>query len=229
MKRIPILLLLALAACSGDKQSAAISQGEEAAPPAQPETPDPKLLLDPDAAAQTAPEKFQVRLETTKGDVVVECVRDWAPNGVDRFYTLVRIGYFEDIVFFRVIPGFMAQFGMHGDPEINRIWMRAFIRADPTRESNRRGRVTFAQAGNPSTRTVQLFINYAHNASLDRTFAPFGEVIDGMNVVDSLHAGYGDEAPGGTGPAQGRLLFEGNAYLEEFPELDYIKRAVLVE
>jgi peptidyl-prolyl cis-trans isomerase A (cyclophilin A) len=191
---------------------------------------DPDMALrDPSLATLRAPEVFRVRFETTKGDFVVEVHRTWAPHGGDRFFNLVRMNYFTDVAFFRVIRGFMAQFGMHGDPEINRTWMRAFIRADPTRESNRRGRITFAQAGSPGTRTVQLFINYAHNANLDRTFAPFGEVVDGMNVVDSLYAGYGDEAPSGTGPAQGRLLFEGNAYLEEFPELDYIKRAVLME
>ena len=190
-----------------------------------------KALHDPSLATLRAPKAFRVRFETTKGDFVVEVARKWAPHGADRFFNLVRVNYFTDIAFFRVVKGFMVQFGMHGDPEINRIWARAFIRADPTRESNRRGRITFAQGGGGAgTRTVQLFINYAHNANLDRTFAPFGEVVDGMDVVDSLYAGYGDAAPGGTGPAQGRISYEGNAYLKEkFPELDYVKRAVLVE
>jgi len=214
MRRFGALLLAALfTACGGDNG------------PFDPK----KALRDPSLATLRAPEVFRVRFQTTKGDFVVEVHRRWAPHGADRFYNLVRMDYFRNVAFFRVMRGFMAQFGMHGDPEINRIWMRAFIRADPTRESNRRGRLTFAQAGSAGTRTVQLFVNYAHNANLDRTFAPFGEVIDGMNVVDSLHAGYGDEAPTGTGPAQGRLLFEGNVYLEAFPELDYIMRAVLVE
>jgi peptidyl-prolyl cis-trans isomerase A (cyclophilin A) len=190
-----------------------------------------KALHDPSLATLRAPRSFRVRVETTKGEFVVEVHRKWAPHGADRFYNLVRMDYFTDVAFFRVMDGFMAQFGMHGDPEINRIWARAFIRADPTLESNRRGRITFAQAdGGAGTRTVQLFINYAHNANLDRTFAPFGEVIDGMQVVDSLYAGYGDKAPGGSGPPPGRIFFDGNDYLRrEFPKLDYIERAVLVE
>jgi peptidyl-prolyl cis-trans isomerase A (cyclophilin A) len=212
MHRWSLLLAGLLAACGGQEPFDA-----------------QKALRDPSLATLRAPRNFRVRFETTKGDFVVEVHRKWAPHGADRFYNLVRMDYFTDVAFFRVVRGFMAQFGMHGDPEINKIWYRAFIRPDPTRESNRRGRITFAQAGSAGTRTVQLFINYAHNANLDRDFAPFGEVIEGMDVVDSLYAGYGDEAPAGTGPAQGRLLFEGNAYLKEFPELDYIKRTVLLE
>jgi peptidyl-prolyl cis-trans isomerase A (cyclophilin A) len=189
-----------------------------------------KALRDPSLATLRAPNTFRVRFETTKGDFLVEVHRKWAPHGADRFFNLVRMGYFTDVAFFRVLGGFMAQFGVHGDPEINRIWARAFIRSDVTRESNRRGRLTFAQAGGTGTRTVQLFINYAHNANLDRDFAPFGEVIEGMTVVNSLYAGYGEQGPEGTGPVAGRLHFEGNAYLAaEFPELDYLKRAVLVE
>jgi len=213
MRRWPFFLIGLLAACGGAEE------------PFDPET----ALYDPSLATLRAPESFRVRFETTQGDFVVEVHRKWAPHGADRFYNLVRMGFFTDVAFFRVIRGFMAQFGMHGDPEINKTWMRAFIRSDPTRESNRRGRITFAQAGNAESRTVQLFINYAHNANLDRDFAPFGEVVEGMEVVDSLYAGYGDEAPGGSGPAQGRLLYEGNAYLKRFPELDYIRRTVLVE
>ncbi|MHC4973786.1 MAG: peptidylprolyl isomerase [Planctomycetota bacterium] len=189
-----------------------------------------KALRDPSLATLRAPKTFRVRFETTKGSFVVEVHRKWAPHGADRFYNLVRMNYFTDVAFFRVVKGFMVQFGMHGDPEINRAWARAFIRADVTRESNRRGRITFAQGkGGAGTRNVQVFINFVHNAHLDRDFTPFGEVIDGMPVVDSLYAGYGDEAPRGTGPAQGRLLFEGDAYLKQFPKLDYIRRAVLVE
>ncbi len=189
-----------------------------------------KALRDPDLATLRAPKTFRVRFETTKGNFVVQVHRDWAPHGADRFFNLVRMNYFTDIAFFRVIKGFMVQFGLHGEPEINRIWARAFIRADVPRESNRRGRLTFAQgAGGSGTRNVQLFINFVHNANLDRDFAPIGEVIQGMEVVDSLYAGYGEETPRGKGPAQGRLLFEGEAYLKQFPELDYIRRAVLVE
>ena len=190
-----------------------------------------KALHDPSLATLQAPKSYRVRFETTKGDFVIEVHREWAPHGADRFFNLVRMNFFTDVAFFRVIRGFMAQFGVHGDPEINQAWARAFIRADPTRESNRRGRITFGQQrAGAATRTVQIFINYAHNANLDRDFAPFGEVVEGMEVVDSLYAGYGEEAPRGRGPAQGRALFEGNDYLkDEFPKLDYIRRAVLVE
>lgn len=189
-----------------------------------------KALRDPALATLRAPEKFRVRFETTKGNFVVEVHRAWAPYGADRFYNLVRMNYFTDIAFFRVVRGFMAQFGLHGDPEINRIWARAFIRADVPRESNRRGRLTFAQGkGGAGTRNVQMFINFVHNANLDRDFAPIGEVIQGLEVVDSLYAGYGEESPAGKGPVQGRLLFEGDAYLKRFPKLDYLKRVVLLE
>lgn len=208
------LLILGLAGACGD---------DEPFDPA-------RALRDPTLATLRAPKTFRVRFETTQGSFVVEVHRDWAPHGADRFYNLVRMSYFTDIAFFRVVRGFMVQFGMHGDPEISRIWNRAFIRVDVSRESNRRGRITFAQAGSAGTRSVQVFINFVHNAHLDHDFAPFGEVIDGMDVVDSLYAGYGDQAPGGRGPPPGRILGDGNAYLRrEFPELDYILRAVLVD
>lgn len=214
MRWMGACLLGLLAACGGSQE---------------PFDPD-KALRDPSLATLGAPRNFRVRFETTKGSFVVEVHRQWAPHGADRFYNLVRMNYFTDVAFFRVVKGFMVQFGMHGDPEINRTWHRAFIRPDPTRESNRRGRITFAQAGSTGTRAVQLFINYAHNAHLDRDFAPFGEVIDGMDIVNSLYAEYGDQAPGGTGPAPSRIHLDGNAYLrKEFPKLDYIRRAVLVE
>jgi peptidyl-prolyl cis-trans isomerase A (cyclophilin A) len=216
MRRHFLLLCVGLlAACGG---------GDEPFDPA-------KALRDPSLATLRAPETFRVRFETTKGNFVVEVHRKWAAYGANRFYNLVRMDYFTDIAFFRVVKGFMVQFGMHGDPELNRIWNRAFIREDVTRESNRRGRLTFAQAeGGAGARSVQLFINYAHNANLDRDFAPIGEVIDGMEVVESLYAGYGEQAPEGKGPVSGRIFYDGNAYLKrEFPELDYIKRTVLLE
>ena len=179
---------------------------------------------------QTAPETFQVRFETTAGDFVIEARREWAPRGVDRFYNLVGEGFYDGVRFFRVIEGFMAQFGIAADPHKAPAWHRTRIDDDPVTESNTRGRVTFATAG-PGTRTAQLFINYSDNSRLDNMgFAPIGEVVEGMSVVDSLHAGYGEGAPRGRGPDQGRIQSEGNAYLEsEFPDLDWIRRATVVE
>jgi peptidyl-prolyl cis-trans isomerase A (cyclophilin A) len=179
--------------------------------------------------SQTAPDTFRVAFETTAGDFVVEARRDWAPHGVDRFYNLVREGFFEGVRFFRVIEGFMAQFGIAADPQVATAWREARIPDDPVEASNTRGRVTFATAG-PGTRTTQLFINYGDNSRLDGMgFSPIGEVVEGMDVVDALHAGYGEGAPRGRGPDQGRIQREGNAYLEsDFPELDWIRGAEIV-
>lgn len=182
----------------------------------------------PDMKA-TAPDQFRVKFETSRGDFVVQVHRDWAPRGADRFYALARSGYFDGVRFFRVLTGFMAQFGMHGDPVVNQKWFSERVPDDPVRQSNTRGKITFATAG-PNTRTTQLFINFGDNGMLDgQGFAPFGEVIQGMEVVDGLHAGYGEGAPRGRGPDQGRIRNEGNAYLEkDFPKLDYVKRAVVL-
>jgi peptidyl-prolyl cis-trans isomerase A (cyclophilin A) len=179
--------------------------------------------------SQTAPETFRVRFETTAGEFVVEARREWAPLGVDRFYNLVRAGFFDGARFFRVIEGFMAQFGISGDPAVATAWQSARIGDDPVSSSNTRGRVSFATAG-PGTRTTQLFINYGDNSRLDGMgFSPIGEVVAGMDVVDSLHSGYGEGAPRGRGPDQGRIQREGNAYLErEFPDLDWIRSAEVV-
>jgi peptidyl-prolyl cis-trans isomerase A (cyclophilin A) len=179
---------------------------------------------------QTAPEAFRVRFETTAGDFVIEARRDWAPRGVDRFYNLICDGFYDDVRFFRVIEGFMAQFGIPGDPGVASKWRQRRIEDDPVTESNTRGRVTFATAG-PGTRTTQLFINYGDNSRLDGMgFSPIGEVVEGMSVVDALHAEYGEGAPRGLGPDQGRMQSEGNAYLEkEFPDLDWIRRATFVD
>jgi peptidyl-prolyl cis-trans isomerase A (cyclophilin A) len=156
--------------------------------------------------------------------------RAWAPNGADRFFNLVKAGFFDDVVFFRVIDGFMAQFGIHGDPKVSAVWKEATIADDPVVQSNARGFVSFATAG-PNTRTTQLFINFADNKKLDGMgFSPIGQIVDGMNVVDSLHKGYGEGAPRGAGPAQGRIQTEGNAYLrKDFPKLDSIRTARIVE
>ncbi|WP_419941599.1 peptidylprolyl isomerase [Candidatus Palauibacter sp.] len=187
-------------------------------------------LGDPASAElnMTAPETFRARFETSKGTFVVEAHRSWSPNGVDRFYNLVRNGFFHDVRFFRVIEGFMAQFGINGDPEIQGAWRSANILDDPVVMGNTRGRVSFAMAG-PDTRSTQLFINFGDNSRLDPMgFSAMGEVVEGMEVVDALHAGYGEGAPNGSGPSQGRIQEEGNAYLEEdFPNLDHIERAVI--
>ncbi|WP_423929482.1 peptidylprolyl isomerase [Candidatus Palauibacter sp.] len=187
-------------------------------------------LGDPASAElnMTAPETFRARFETSKGTFVVEVHRSWSPNGVDRFHNLVRNGFFHDVRFFRVIEGFMAQFGINGDPEIQGAWRSANILDDPVVMGNTRGRVSFAMAG-PDTRSTQLFINFGDNSRLDQMgFSAIGEVVEGMEVVDALHAGYGEGAPNGSGPSQGRIQEEGNAYLEEdFPNLDHIERAVI--
>ena len=190
-----------------------------------------KSMPSPAEATATAPPTFKVKMTTTKGDFVIEVHRDWAPIGADRFYNLVKMGYFDDVAFFRVVKGFMVQFGIHGDPSVNRIWRRAAINDDPPgKKSNTRGMVTFATAG-PNMRTTQLFINYGNNARLDSMgFAPFGKVIEGMKVVDAIEGVYGEGAPAGNGPAQEMIQTQGNAYLKaQFPKLDYIKHAALVK
>ncbi len=183
-----------------------------------------------DAATQ-APAQFSVILKTTKGDIQIDLTRSWAPNGVDRFHQLVKAGYYTDVAFFRVIKGFMAQTGLHGDPAVTAAWRQKPIKDDPVKKSNRRGMVTFATAG-PNTRTTQFFINFAdRNAFLDRQgFSPIGQVAArSMSVVDALNSEYGEGAPRGRGPNQSTLNSQGNAYLKrEFPRLDYIKSASII-
>ena len=185
--------------------------------------------LTPSAATATAPATYKVKMETTKGDFVIEVHRDWSPLGADRFYNLVKLGYFTDIAFFRVVNGFMVQFGIHGDPAVNQKWRGATFKDDPsTKHSNTRGTITFATAG-PDMRTTQVFINYGNNSRLDSMgFTPFGKVVSGMKVVDAIEGSYGEGAPEGHGPSQDRIQTQGNAYLKaSFPKLDYIKRATL--
>lgn len=185
-------------------------------------------LKNPAGLKEKAPETFKVDFDTSKGKVVVEVTRAWAPNGADRFYNLVKNGFFNDTRFFRVISGFMVQFGIHGDPAISAAWRMARIPDDPSKESNKRGYITFATAG-PNTRTTQVFINFRDNASLDsQGFSPFGRIISGMDVVDKLYSEYGEGAPSGRGPDQGRIQAEGNAYLtKSFPQMDYVKTATI--
>jgi peptidyl-prolyl cis-trans isomerase A (cyclophilin A) len=200
-------------------------------PPVSPPTPKAAPSLDrPSSLHDQAPEVFKAKFVTNKGDFVIEVHRDWAPLGADRFYNLVKYGFFNDTRFFRVISGFMAQIGISGRPELNEVWRDARIKDDPVKRSNLRGYVSFAMAG-PNSRTTQIFINYTHqNAKLDGMgFAPFGQVISGMKVVEALYADYGEGAPQGSGPHQGRIQSEGNAYLKaEFPKLDFIKEAVIL-
>ena len=199
-------------------------------PEEKPDLPHP-ALFDPNLAIESAPDQFNVRLDTTKGQFMIEVHRDWAPQGADRFYNLVRIGYFKDIAFFRVIQNFMAQFGIHGDPKVNEVWRNANILDDPVVQSNLRGYLSFANTGLPNSRSVQLFINFVNNSRLDASrFSPFGRVVAGMDVVDSLYNGYGEGFPRGRGPDQRQVQARGNAYLKSsFPELDYILSAEIVE
>lgn len=185
-------------------------------------------LSDPATLNDKAPAVYKAKFDTSKGAFVVEVHRDWAPNGADRFYNLVKNGFYDNARFFRVIDGFMVQFGISGDPNIASVWRDANIKDDPVKQSNRRGTITFATAG-PNTRTTQVFINFGDNAPLDgQGFSPFGKVVSGMEVVDSLYKGYGEGAPHGNGPDQGRIQQQGNAYLEkDFPELDFIKTATI--
>jgi peptidyl-prolyl cis-trans isomerase A (cyclophilin A) len=187
-------------------------------------------LANPSALKETAPATYKVRFETSKGAFVVDVTRDWAPNGADRFYNLVKNGFYDGVRFFRIIDGFMAQFGINGDPKISAAWREARIQDDPVKQSNRRGFITYAMAG-PNTRTSQVFINFGDNSMLDKqNFSPFGRVSSGMEVVDALYNGYGEGAPRGQGPDQGRVQAEGNAYLaKNFPRLDFVKKATITK
>ena len=182
----------------------------------------------PPKPTKPSPEQYRVKLETTRGDIVLEVTRKWAPNGSDRFYELVQSGYYENCRFFRVLSGFMVQCGINGDPTVQAKWRDARIPDDPRVESNQRGYVSYAMAdrrtAGPHTRTTQFFINLVDNGEgLDRMdFAPFAKVVEGMDVVDSIYSGYGEK------PDQEMVQHRGNAYLEqEFPKLDYIKKATI--
>jgi len=183
----------------------------------------PEKLNVPAKLTAKAPERFRARFDTTKGAFVIEVHREWSPNGADRFYNLVKNGYYDGVKFFRVVPGFVVQWGIHGDPSIATTWLKATIPDDLVKESNKRGFVTYAKSGAPNSRSVQLFINLADNSRLDGTgFAPFGKVAEGMDVVDKLYGGYAE----GLTKLQGRIAEEGNAFLEKnYPELDAIKKA----
>jgi len=180
------------------------------------------------------PAQYKVLMQTSRGDVTIEVTRAWAPRGADRFYQLVKDGFFDGAKFFRVIRSpepFMAQFGINADPKVTQKWENANIQDDPVTQSNTRGMVSFAMSAKPNSRSTQLFINYGDNVNLDRLgFSPIGKVTKGMEIVDQFYADYGEGAPDGAGPDQGRIEAEGNAYLDkEFPKLDYIKTAKIME
>ena len=191
------------------------------------------LLTHPDAPEMKtkAPDQFQVRLETTQGDIVLQIYREWSPYGVDRFYNLVRTGYYDQVRFSRISAGKWAQFGINGDPQISNAWRAQTIPDDARKQSNIRGTIAYAFAV-PNGRTTQLFINLRDNSATHdgEPFVPIGRVIKGMEAADALYAGYGESAGGGIrGGKQGPLFEEGNAYLNRnFPKLDQIKRATII-
>ena len=237
---VSLASILALAACSEDPEPVSNPREWATIPDRGAQEPEPgegvahaqaprPSTPAAQAGEQRAPERYAVRFDTTKGPVIIDVTRAWAPLGADRFYTLVRDGYFTDVAFFRVVSGFMAQAGIHGDPEVNTRWRPRRIADDPVVQSNTRGMVSYAMGG-PGTRTTQFFINFVDNSRLDGMgFAPFGQVRD-MTAVDALHSGYGEGPPSGRGPNQGRIQTEGNAYLRaEFPQLDYIRSASIVD
>jgi peptidyl-prolyl cis-trans isomerase A (cyclophilin A) len=189
-------------------------------------------LLDPDPAelARQAPDSFKVRFETSRGPFVAQVVRAWAPRGVDRFHYLVENHFYDGVRFFRVVPGFVAQFGIHGDPAVSAVWRELSIPDDSVQQSNQPGFITFAMGG-PNSRTTQLFINRRDNRRLDAMgFAPIGRIIEGQAVADSMYEGYGEGPPRGAGPEQSMITREGNSYLERaFPRLDSIVRARVIK
>lgn len=249
---VSLLVLAATLAVSGCKKQDASPAGktaeqaasEASAPPAATEGDPaaPKEASSPDAETEAAaPEaasepaapawedSFAVKLETTKGDIVIDVNRDWSPLGAERFHELVSSGFYNDVAFFRVMENFMAQTGVSGNPSLNRKWGKKKIKDEPPKTSNTRGTVSFAKAG-PNSRTTQFFINLVDNSQLDAMlFAPFGKVRD-MTAADALFAGYGDGPPQGKGPNQQKLKAQGNKYLKKkFPKLDYITSATILD
>lgn len=208
---LPVLLV---AGCS--------SGGEEEAPVQR------HPLLRADDYTETAPAEYRVTLETSEGDVVIQVYREWAPLGADRFYNLAKGGFYDDARIYRVLPGFMAQFGLNADPYVNQVWKKEFLVDDPVVHSNTRGRVAFAKGGR-HTRTTEVFISYKDNSALDdEGFTPFGEVVEGMDAVDAFYAEYGDGPPRGDGPYQAMAQARGNEYLDaDFPELTRISNVTV--
>ena len=184
-------------------------------------------LQNPAALKEKAPAKFKVQFETTKGVVIVEVTREWSPNGADRFYNLAKNGFFDGIKFFRVVPGFVVQFGIHGDPSLASKWLESNIPDDKVVTGNKRGFLTYAKSGAPNSRSTQLFINLNDNSRLDEMgFSAFGKVVKGMEVVDKLYGGYGEQLT----QLQGEIAAQGNKFLEtNFPKLDAVKTAKIIK
>lgn len=216
MKQLLTVLFVCGTAFAQTKSTAAKSTSAAKKAPAT-------SLLNPASLKAIAPATYKAKFTTTQGDFVVQVTRAWAPLGADRFYNLVRGGFFNGAPFFRVIPGFMAQFGINPDPKVNAAWSNQILRDDPVTQSNKRGTITFATSG-PNSRTTQVFINYANNGPLDpQGFAPFGEVIEGMEVVEKFYSGYGGN------PDQGALTQIGKPWiLKNMPKVDSVKVAVIV-
>jgi peptidyl-prolyl cis-trans isomerase A (cyclophilin A) len=181
-------------------------------------------LKNPAALKDVAPAEFRASFDTSAGPFVILVHRSWAPKGADRFYNMVKYGFFDNTRFFRVLPNFMVQFGINGDPTIQAPWRDANIADEPVTQSNKRGTITFAKASMPNSRTTQVFINFRDNAGLDgQGFSPFGEVVSGMEAVDKINAEYRES------PEQGVIQSQGNAYLtKSFPRLDFVKKATIV-
>ena len=229
MHRATILILAAALAAAG-----AAAQATPHKEPASSTShgPDP-ALYHPSELTAKAPDVYRIKFVTTKGDFVVEVTRAWAPRGADRFYNLVKHHFYDEASFFRVLSSprpFMAQFGISAYPKVNAVWQTATIKDDPVTQSNTRGMITFATSG-ANSRTTQVFINFGNNSFLDsQGFAPFGRVVEGMEVVDKLYGDYGEGAPSGRGPDQGRIQSEGKAYLDKnYPKLDSITTARIEE
>ena len=182
-------------------------------------------LKNPASLNEKAPDAYKANFDTSAGAFVIEVHRAWAPLGADRFYNLVKNGFFDNARFFRVVPNFMVQFGMNGDPAVTAAWQGATLKDEPTKETNKKGYVTFAKTGAPNSRGTQVFINFKDNGFLDsQGFAPFGQVVSGMDVAEKITSQYGES------PNQGRITAEGNAYLtKEFPKLDYVKKATITK
>ena len=208
MKKLCLIALLLAGAAAGYAQTTARPNA---------------ALKNPGALKERAPNKFTAKFDTTAGVFVVEVTADWSPNGADRFYNLVKNGFFDGCRFFRVVPGFMVQFGINGDPDIQKNWEHATILDEKVKQPNARGTITFAKSAAPNSRTTQVFINYKENSFLNsQGFSPFGKVTSGMEVVDKIYSAYGEK------PNQGLIQSQGNAYLnKEFPKLDYIKKATI--
>jgi peptidyl-prolyl cis-trans isomerase A (cyclophilin A) len=227
-----LVLLLLVSACEAPPPPTADSATVSAPPPPAPKVsasavPSGPPLLTPAAAVAQAPDKFQVELDTTKGKVVIEVIREWAPRGADRFFNLVKIGYYDDMAFHRVVKDFAVQFGIHGDPKVMAAWKDATIMDEMVKQPNDKGTLSFARRTS-DTRSTQVFINMKDNRGEldDAGFSPFGKVVEGMDVVAKLYGDYGERTQ--EAPALKSFLAEGNAYLKkQFPKLDYIKKATI--